>query len=85
MITDTFNLSVCPFKELETSALGLACLTAIRLAMYKDFDEAVSRVENQKIEKIHPNPSNIARYNEVLDGYKRIEMDLETFFQPVSG
>lgn len=68
MITDTFNLSVCPFKELETSALGLACLTAIRLAMYKDF-EAVSRVENHKIEKIHPNPSHIARYNEMLDGY----------------
>jgi sugar (pentulose or hexulose) kinase len=70
---------------LETSTLGLACLTAVGIGMYKDFDEAVSKVENPKIEKLQPNPGNIARYDEMFDVYKRLETDLEPFFQPKSG
>ena len=85
IIADIFNLPVCRLNQLETSTLGLACLTAVGIGLYKDFDEAVAKVENPKTETIQPNPSNIARYNEMFDVYTRLEMDLESFFQPTSG
>jgi len=53
--------------------------------MFKDFDEAVSEAENPKIEKVQSNPSNIARYDEMFDVYKQLEMDLESFYKPTSG
>jgi xylulokinase len=82
IIADTFNLPVYRLKELETSTLGLACLTASGLGMYKNFEEAASKVKNPLIEQIQPNPNNIMRYTEMFELYKRLEMSLEHFFQP---
>jgi len=84
IIADTFNLPVCRLSQLETSTLGLACLTAVGIGLYKDFDEAVSKVENPKIGLVQPNPGNIQRYDEMFELYKRLETDLEPYFQPTS-
>lgn len=83
IIADTFNLPVYRLKELETSTLGLACLISVGIGMHKNFEEAASKVENPTIEKIQPDPSNIARYAEMFEQYKRLEINLEPFFQPL--
>jgi xylulokinase len=82
IIADTFNLPVYRLKELETSTLGLACLIASGIGLYKNFEEAASKVENPLIEKIQPNHSNIVKYTEMFELYKRLELNLEPFFQP---
>jgi len=82
IIADNFNIPVYRLKELETSTLGMACLIAVGTGKYKDFDEAASKVENPVIELIQPDPNNFARYAEMYDLYKRLELGLEPFFQP---
>jgi xylulokinase len=85
IIADTFNIPVCRLKELETSTLGLACLISVAIGKYKSFEDAASNVENEIMEKIQPNPSNTARYTEMFELYKRLEMNLEPFFTPNKG
>lgn len=85
IIADTFNLPVCRLKELETSTLGLACLIAVGTGIYNDLQEAISKVDNPKIEEIQPNPSNFARYTEMFELYKQLELDLERFFRHPTG
>lgn len=82
IIADNFNIPVYRLKELETSTLGMACLIAVGTGKYTDFDEAASKVENPVIELIQPDPGNFARYAEMYDLYKRLELGLEPFFQP---
>jgi xylulokinase len=81
IIADTFNLPVCRLKELETSTLGLACLTAVGIGKYKSFEEAASRVNNELMDEIQPDPRNVTRYSEMFRLYKRLEVDLEPFFK----
>jgi len=81
IIADNFNIPVCRLKELETSTLGLACLTAVGTGRYKDFEEAALTVENPVVDMIQPNPVNFARYKEMFEMYKRLELGLEPFFQ----
>ena len=81
IIADIFNVPVCRLKELETSTLGLACLTSVSVGLYKSFEEADSKVENPMIGMVQPNPDNIARYTEMFEQYKRLEINLEPYFQ----
>jgi sugar (pentulose or hexulose) kinase len=81
IIADVFNLPVYRLKELETSTLGLACLTSVAVGMHGSFEEASSKVENPMIDVIQPDPSNTARYTEMFELYKRLETSLEPFFQ----
>ena len=85
IIADNFNIPVSRLRELETSTLGMACLTAVGIGKYKDFNEAASYVENPVLEEIQPNPKNYARYTEMYKLYKRLELGLEPFFQPITG
>ena len=85
IIADNFNIPVSRLRELETSTLGMACLTAVGIGKYKDFNEAASHVENPVLEEIQPNPKNYARYTEMFKLYKRLELGLEPFFQPITG
>ena len=80
IFADAFNLPVYRLKELETSTLGLACLLSVSIGKYKNFEEAASKVDNSIIDKTEPNPSNVARYSEMFELYKRLEMNLEPFF-----
>ena len=82
IIADVFNLPVYRLKELETSTLGLACLTSVSIGMHGSFEEAASKVENPMIDLIQPDPGNAARYTEMFQMYKRLETSLEPFFQP---
>lgn len=84
IIADVFNLPVSRLKELETSTLGLACLTSVGIGMHEGFEEAASRVENPMIDVVHPDPSNTMRYAETFKQYKRLEINLEPFFQPLN-
>jgi xylulokinase len=82
IIADTFNLPVYRLKELETSTLGLACLTSVGLGIYKNFENAVSKVYNPIVDGVLSNSENINRYDEMFNVYKRLETDLESYFQP---
>lgn len=82
ILADTFNLPVCRLKELETSTLGLACILSVSTGRYNSFEEAASKVDNTILDKISPNPSNIARYSEMFELYKELEMKLEPLFTP---
>jgi len=81
IIADTFNLPVYRLKELETSTLGLACLTSASIGIHQSFEEAAAKVENPMIDKILPDSSNIARYNELFERYKQLELNTEPFFK----
>lgn len=85
IIADTFNLPVYRLKELETSTLGLACLIAVGTGMYKDLQEAIAKVDNSTIDAIQPNSRNFARYTEMFELYKQLELDLAPFFRHPSG
>ena len=82
IFADTFNLPVCRLKELETSTLGLACLLSVSIGKFKSFEEAASKVDNAIIDRVQPNPSNVARYSEMFELYKQLEMNLEPIFAP---
>lgn len=82
IISDVFNLPVGRLTELETSTLGLACLTSVAVGKHKSFEEAASIVKNPIIDITQPNPDNHARYIEMFNLYERLETSLEPFFQP---
>jgi xylulokinase len=82
IIADVFSIPVCRLKELETSTLGLACLIAVGTGMYKDFHEAISKVDNPTVDEVQPNPLNRALYMEMFEKYKQLELSLEPLFNP---
>ena len=84
IIADVFNFPVGRLTELETSTLGLACLTSMAIGKHKSFEEASEKVKNQIIEITQPNPDNHARYTEMFKIYEQLEISLEPFFQPRS-
>jgi len=49
--------------------------------MHKSFEEAAAKVENPMIDMTQPNPDNIARYTQMFEQYKRLEINLEPYFQ----
>ncbi|MEM3041200.1 MAG: FGGY family carbohydrate kinase, partial [Nitrososphaerota archaeon] len=83
IIADVFRIPVCRLRELETSTLGLACLIAVGTGMYKNFQDAVSSVENPTVDKVQPNPDNFDRYEEMFELYRQLELGLEPFFRPL--
>ena len=81
IIADVFNLPVGRLKELETSTLGLACLTSVSIGLYDSFEEASAKVENPIIDIVYPNKENHVKYSEMFKIYERLETSLEPFFK----
>ena len=80
IIADVFNIPVGRFSELETSTLGLACLTSVAVGKHQSFEEAASTVENSIIEITNPNPENHTRYQHMFNIYEKLETSLEPLF-----
>jgi xylulokinase len=80
ILADIFNLPVYRLKELETSTLGLACLTSVGTGQYSNLQEAISHVKNPKIEPLLPIPSNLSLYSSMFEKYKQLERILEPVF-----
>jgi xylulokinase len=81
IIADIFNLPVCRLQELETSTLGLACLISVGLGRYKRFEDAAAKVKNPIIDRTMPDPNSFEKYSKGFEMYKKLEKDLESFFQ----
>ena len=80
IIADTFNLPVCRLKELETSTLGLACLISVATGIHKNFQEAVTKIENPTIDEVKPIARNLNIYKEMFKKYSALETVLEPLF-----
>jgi xylulokinase len=82
ILADVFNTRVGRLNELETSTLGLACLTSVALGRHKRFEDVASQVKNTVIDVIEPIPENHAVYSRYYEDYKDLELSLESFFKP---